>query len=600
MHLAARARAGPIAGVLFGLLFAVLLLPILTIESWLGLPGQLSRGDTPKITIRQTSATGPRGPDVGQVIAARGEPISPEAAALVSDIPSAPPRTATLVGLGAALFFGGLLLFAYLRTSPRGRLARVQLTVLGGLVAFAVAAKAMLLLSSLPWLLVPTSAAAILVALVVDKYAGSAVAVAAGVLGAALLPFESPVAIVLSIQGIAAVVALGRARRRRAFLYAGFAGGLAAAAVYVGLAYLYTGHFSTDDVVDPARSALVAAFAAGPLGAILALALRAPVEALAGDIPRARLIELSDLENPLLKKIAAEAPGTWQHSLAMANMAEICANAIGANALLVRVGAYYHDLGKSLQPQYYIENLAAGQTSPHDELSPEMSADAIFAHVTEGVRLARAHKLPTPIIDFMHMHHGDGLLEYFWGKCLEEGNPGNLHPAHFRYPGVKPQSRETAILAICDAVEAASRTLHKPDARAIETVVQRIVYGKLHNGQLDESSLTVADLRRLANTLVDTLKHAHHVRIEYPWQKEERARLAAATTKMDAGPTSSPLPTMTTGPMPRPGAPAAPLSPVAPVSPVSPVSVTGTGAFVLDSADSPRPVKADPRRSRLD
>jgi hypothetical protein len=222
-----------------------------------------------------------------------------------------------------------------------------------------------------------------------------------------------------------------------------------------------------------------------------------------------------------------------------------------------------------------------------------MSADAIFSHVTEGVRMARANKLPTPIIDFMHMHHGDGLLEYFWGKCLEQGNPKNLHPASFRYPGVKPQSRETAILAICDAVEAASRTLHKPDARAIETVVQRIVYGKLHNGQLDESSLTVADLRRLANTLVDTLKHAHHVRIEYPWQKEERARLAAATSRIiTAGPSASPLP--------APAGPTPLASPPAGSGPLPPAAVTATGAFVLDSADAPRPAKADPRRPRPD
>jgi membrane-associated HD superfamily phosphohydrolase len=194
-----------------------------------------------------------------------------------------------------------------------------------------------------------------------------------------------------------------------------------------------------------------------------------------------------------------------------------------------------------------------------------MSADAIFAHVTEGVRLARAHGLPSAVIDFMHMHHGDGLLEYFWGKCLEQGNPGHLTQSAFRYPGIKPQTRETAILAICDAVEAASRTLRKPEARAIEQLVQRIVYGKLHLGQLDESGLTVAELKKLANTLVDTLKHAHHVRIEYPWQKEERAAAQLAATV----PLASPVRVVTTETSPR--------------------LDTGGGRFVLDSADAPRP-----------
>src|SRR5262249_12151843 len=187
------------------------------------------------------------------------------------------------------------------------------------------------------------------------------------------------------------------------------------------------------------------------------------------------------------------------------------------------------------------ENLPGGQRSPHDDLPPEMSADAIFSHVTEGVRLARTHRLPEAIIDFMHMHHGDGVLEYFWGKCVEQGNPHSLSPEAFRYPGVKPQSRETAILAIVDAVEASSRTLRRPDARAIEQLVARIVFGKLPLGQLDESGLTVAEIRRLSNTLVDTLKHAHHVRIEYPWQREERAAQLAESVPLVAAMPSGPV-----------------------------------------------------------
>jgi hypothetical protein len=335
------------------------------------------------------------------------------------------------------------------------------------------------------------------------------------------------VAIVLSAQGVTAVLALGRPRRRRVFLLAGAVGGLAAAGVTLALAALADPRLIVEELTDPVRSGTIAALLGGLLSAPLAYLLVAPIERLAGDIPRARLVELAELSNPLLKMIAAQAPGTWQHSLAMANMAEICANAIGANALLVRVGAYYHDLGKALQPAYYIENLTSGQLSPHAELAPETSADAIFSHVTEGVRLGREHGLPNPIIEFMHMHHGDGLVEYFWSKCLEQGNPRGLGEDDFRYPGIRPQSRETAILAICDAVEAASRSLHKPDGRGIDALVQRIVYGKLHSGQLDESGLTVPELRRLANTLCDTLKHAHHVRLEYPWQREERARSSA-------------------------------------------------------------------------
>jgi putative nucleotidyltransferase with HDIG domain len=517
----ARVRSGPIVGLALSLVLAAALVPIATVERWLGLPGVLAAGDRAPVTVRQAE---PSRPGSTHILAARGEIVDEAQAAAVNALGAqAIPGPATFIGLAVTFGLIGLLLLSYLRTTQSGRLLRVQLTVAGLVVGMAILVKGGLLLTTLPWYLAPTAAGALLAAAILDRFAGFGVAVALALVCAALMPFDSSVAIVLGAQGLGSALALGRPKRRRAFVIAGVAGGLAAAAAYMAVAYVYGRELPTAELADPARSGLLAALAGGVLSALLALACRSTVERLAGGLSRHRLMELAELESPLLKKIASEAPGTWQHSLAMANMAEIAANAIGANALLVRVGAYYHDLGKSLQPQYYIENLAAGQHSPHDELPPDLSADAIFAHVTEGVRLARAEGLPEAIIDFMHMHHGDGVLEYFWGKCLEQGNPKNLAPAAFRYPGVKPQSRETAILAIVDAVEASSRTLRRPDAKSIEQLVQRIVYGKLHLGQLDESGLAVADLRRLSNTLVDTLKHAHHVRIEYPWQREEQA-----------------------------------------------------------------------------
>ena len=300
-----------------------------------------------------------------------------------------------------------------------------------------------------------------------------------------------------------------------------------------------------------------------------------------GEVPRGKLVELTDLNHPLLKRIAEKAPGTWAHSLAMANMAELAATAIGANALLTRVGAYYHDLGKSSAPQYYIENLHAGEPSPHDSLEPDVSADAIFAHCTEGVRLGRAAGIPEPVLDFMHMHHGNGLLEYFWHKNEQLGNPKRLSEKAFRYPGLPPQTKETGILAICDAVEAASRTLKSPTERDLTSLVQRIVFGKLRLGQLDQSGLTSSDLKALCNSLVDTLKNSFHVRIEYPWQKEERAAKAAAAAA--AAPTDGAAP-------PAPGDGAAP--PATELAPAAePASITQR-LFIeerLDSADAPRP-----------
>jgi putative nucleotidyltransferase with HDIG domain len=242
----------------------------------------------------------------------------------------------------------------------------------------------------------------------------------------------------------------------------------------------------------------------------------------------------------------------------------------------VRVGAYYHDLGKSLQPKYFIENLDPGETSPHDQLPPEVSCDAIFAHVTEGIVAARKAGLHERIVDFMHMHHGNGVLEYFWGKAKEQGNPKGFSVEQFRYPGHPPQSRETAILAICDAVEAASRTLKKPDATAIDSLVQRIVYGKLHLGQLDESGLSMSDLRCVADSLRETIRHANHGRIEYPWQRAEQ----------DASATVPPI--STTGPrldsLDRPaGADRSGASPL----PVDPLAGSGAPQQQTNDSESP-------------
>ncbi len=333
---------------------------------------------------------------------------------------------------------------------------------------------------------------------------------------------------VLALQGVCAALLLGelpRGRRvsRLRILAAGAVGGGAAGVTYLLIYYLSWRHAPLAELAAPLGSAWLASGAAGVAAALLAIPCVAAFQRMIGDIPVGALIELEDLSHPLLTQIAESSPGTWQHSLAMANMAQIAANAIGADGRLVRVGAYYHDLGKSLQPKYFIENLSGGESSPHDALPPPVSCDAIFAHVTEGVRVARRHGLHERVIDFMHMHHGDGLLEYFWVKCQEQGNPDRLSEVDFRYPGVKPDSRETAILAICDAVEAASRTLRSPDAQAIEGLVQRIVYGKLHLGQLDDSGLTVADLRVISNSLMETIRHAHHGRIEYQWQRQKTA-----------------------------------------------------------------------------
>jgi putative nucleotidyltransferase with HDIG domain len=232
----------------------------------------------------------------------------------------------------------------------------------------------------------------------------------------------------------------------------------------------------------------------------------------------------------------------------MANLAEAAAAAIGADALLTRVGAYYHDLGKTVQPEYFIENLPPSETSPHADLDPQVSADAIMAHVVLGTKILREGGIPEPVVEFAYTHHGTQLVEYFWGKHQAEnerrrqqGEPvADLEEAHFRYPGMTPLSRETAILMLVDAIEAASRTVQPPERDKFEEMIRRVVFHKLRTGQLDESGLTLVDLRIMVERMASALVNMYHGRIKYPWQQRDSLPGARPSKPEEGGPASLP------------------------------------------------------------
>ncbi len=530
-------------GAVLAIAFAVVVTPMATAERWLGAlgAGHVTSGKPATLTVRVPPFAGyetynhtgaVRG---GGVVIARGQVADADGndARNVAAIEDAQPHgVAPYIAYFALIAAFAAIFSHHTRRSNRGTLLRVQLVSLGLLAVTAAAVKIVMLTTAVSVLAVPVAVFAIVPTLVLDRVVGLATGILAALVTAILVPFDVGVAILLLVQaGTAGLVVAERPKTRmRAVLVAGTVSTVLTALTYPLLEYLTVGRLPFAELSDPWTSAWIAAAVGPALAMVLAIPVVSIYQLLVGEITNAKLIELEDLSNPLLKQIAEKAPGTWQHSLMMANMAEIAANAIGANGRLVRVGAYYHDLGKSLQPKYFIENLEPGETSPHDQLPPEVSCDAIFAHVTEGIVTARKAGLHERIVDFMHMHHGNGVLEYFWAKCREHGNPNKLSVEQFRYPGVPPQSRETAILAICDAVEAASRTLKKPDGPSIDSLVQRIVYGKLHLGQLDESGLSMRDLRRINDSLRETIRHANHGRIEYPWQKAQQDASATSAT----------------------------------------------------------------------
>ncbi|MCW5807489.1 MAG: HDIG domain-containing protein, partial [Deltaproteobacteria bacterium] len=535
-------------GLLLAFGFALVVTPAITAERWLGSIGLggLVEGQPAPITIRVPAFAGidakAKQLSGGGVLIARGEIATAEDVANAEALAAATPNGPLPYAAFFTLAFVFAAIFAHhMRRSNTGRLVRVQVVSLVTIAVVAVAVKIALLATAVSILVVPVAALAMIPTITLDRICGLATGILLALVVCLLAPFDVNVAILLLAQAsVAGLVVAERPKSRwRVALTAGIVTTIFTAGTYVLLTYLTTGAMPV--LGAPARSPWLAAAIGPALAMLIAVPLIPAYQLLVGEITHGKLVALEDLSHPLLRQIAERAPGTWQHSLMMANMAEIAANTIGANGRLVRVGAYFHDLGKSLSPKYFIENLEPGEVSPHDRLPPEASCEAIFAHVTEGIVTARRAGLHERIVDFMHMHHGNGVLEYFWGKAQEQGNPRGLTIEQFRYPGHPPQSRETAILAICDAVEAASRTLKKPDVKAIDSLVQRIVYGKLHLGQLDESGLSMGDLRRVNDSLRETIRHANHGRIEYPWQKAEQDASASppAPSAADSARTST-------------------------------------------------------------
>ncbi|MBV1923999.1 MAG: HDIG domain-containing protein [Flavobacteriaceae bacterium] len=236
-------------------------------------------------------------------------------------------------------------------------------------------------------------------------------------------------------------------------------------------------------------------------------------EKLFGLVSDVSLLELSDTNSKLLKELSNVAPGTFHHSLNVANLSEAAANEIGANAMLVRVGALYHDIGKMKNPTYFTENQMSSINS-HDELEPKESARIIIDHVLNGIEIARKNKLPDRLIDFIRTHHGTSLVYYFYKKELD--NNGVANEEDFRYPGPKPFSKETAILMMADSVEAASKSLKEPTSSKIDSFVEKIIDGQMEQGQFLNANITFKEIQRIKKVLKKKLNNIYHLRIEYP------------------------------------------------------------------------------------
>jgi putative nucleotidyltransferase with HDIG domain len=236
-------------------------------------------------------------------------------------------------------------------------------------------------------------------------------------------------------------------------------------------------------------------------------------EKLFGLVSDVSLLELSDTNSKLLKELSDKAPGTFHHSLNVANLAEAAANEIGANTMLVRVGALYHDIGKMKNPTYFTENQMTG-TNAHDELSPKESAKIIINHVIDGIELAKKNNLPDRVIDFIRTHHGTSMVYYFYNKQVESNL--DFKNSDFSYNGPKPFNKETAILMMCDSVEAASKSLKEPNSTKINNFVDAIISKQMESDQFLNADITLKEIQSIKKVLKQKLANMYHLRIEYP------------------------------------------------------------------------------------
>ena len=379
-------------------------------------------------------------------------------------------------------------------------------TLLVSLVTVATAAICRSLVALSPYLAPVATASIVLTILVEGRLAMMVTAYLALYVG--VMTQSLPATCVAIMAGAAGILALARADKRSHLISATFVVGLLSTTGALVFSLIYSKEWQTS-LSDLSFAALN-----GLISAAIAVGMLPTLEYGFGITTAFRLLDVSNPGEPLLQRLLKEAPGTYQHSIMVANLAESAAQAVGADALRCKVGAYYHDIGKMKRPRFFIEN-QMGAENPHERLTPSLSTMIIHAHVRDGIEMARQHKLPDMIVDFIAEHHGTSLVTYFFHQaCSRASEP--MREEDFRYPGPKPQTRETAIVLLCDGLEAAARTLAGPTPEKITELVHKMVKHALEDGQLDECDLSIKDLDLIRESLIRSLQGIYHTRIEYP------------------------------------------------------------------------------------
>ncbi len=415
-----------------------------------------------------------------------------------------------------ASVLGTMLLAVYLVTLQRRWLETntLPLILLAALfIALLVGARLMVPERTIMPYLLPVATLAFVVVAVIGPNSAAVAAVTMAALTGFVGGQSLELATYAGLGGLIAAVSLRRPERISQY----FLSGLFVALAQIGVILVFR---LPDPYTDPLGllQLTIAALVNGLLSAGLALALLYIIGIVA-DLPTGlRLIDLTRPDNPLQQRLQRDAPGTYQHTLHVANLTEAAAEAIRANGLLARVGALYHDIGKTIRPYFFIENRLGGATNPHDKLDPYTSAKLIRDHVKDGIDLARQHRLPKRIRDFIPEHHGTMPMLFFLNKAREQAAQSgtDVNERDFIYEGPRPQSRETAILMLADACESAIRANQPTSVEEVNEIIGRLIRQRIERGQLDESGLSLTDLKTIQQTFVNTLKGMYHPRVQYP------------------------------------------------------------------------------------
>lgn len=468
----------------------------------------------------------------GQVIVRKGDPVSPEALETLRQLGLLRTKSAwvTLAGLAVLVLVVMAVCITFLRQYYPKVFASERLVILLCLLVFItlLAARGVVAInfsdrpeaSSTIGYLIPMAAGSMLISILVNSRLG--------VLGTIIMSiFVGIIAgnqdvsfmVVAMVGGLVGVYSVSKVDQGWDLAKGGILIGAANMLVIVAV-----GLMAYESTLVTVLWGTFYGLLNGLLSGVFAIGILPYLEALFGITSSIRLLELANPNHPLLKRLLLEAPGTYHHSIVVGNLAEAAAEAVGGHPLLVRVGAYYHDVGKLKRPYFFIENQFSID-NPHDKIAPSLSALIITSHTKDGVELARQHRLPEVILDIINQHHGTGLVAYFYQKALEKDQYDSVQESTYRYDGPKPQSKDAAIVMLADTVEAAVHSLQKPTPGRIEGLVRRLMKERLNDGQLEECDLTFKDINLITESFLRILNGMHHTRIEYPDVKElERRR----------------------------------------------------------------------------